>query len=76
MGESYGKYRYPDIEATYNNTIIQLFGFGAKDINDLITNTIGACLGYGIYKMLNRVIPESWNTRIRVEGSQFGRRSV
>lgn len=50
--------------------IIQMFGFGATDINDLITNTIGACLGYGIFKMLIKVAPESWEKQIRVEGSQ------
>lgn len=50
--------------------IIQMFGFGATDINDLITNTIGACLGYGIYKMLYKVTPKSWKKQIRVKGSQ------
>ena len=50
--------------------IIQMFGFGATDINDLITNTIGACLGYGIFKMLIKIVPKSWVKQIRVEGSQ------
>ena len=31
--------------------LIQMFGQGATDINDLITNTAGACLGFGIYKI-------------------------
>lgn len=50
--------------------IAQMFGFGATDINDLITNTLGACLGYDIYKLLYRAIPNSWIKKIRVEGSQ------
>lgn len=36
--------------------IVQMFGRGATDINDLITNTLGSCLGYLIYKLLHRLI--------------------
>ena len=50
--------------------IAQLFGHGATDINDLITNTVDACLGFGIYKLLYRVIPKSWIKQIRVDGAQ------
>lgn len=35
--------------------IVQMFGRGATDINDLITNTVGACLGYWIYKLLSKL---------------------
>ena len=35
--------------------LVQMFGRGATDINDLITNTVGACLGYFIYKLLSKV---------------------
>lgn len=31
---------------------VQMFGRGSTDINDLITNTVGTCLGYWIYKLL------------------------
>ena len=48
--------------------IIQMFGFGATDINDLITNTIGSCVGYSIFKLLIRVIPGSWIRNNRVNG--------
>lgn len=47
-----------------------MFGTGATDINDLITNTIGACLGFGIYILLYKAIPKSWIKQIRVEGAQ------
>ena len=50
--------------------IVQLFGFGATDINDLITNTAGACLGFLLYKTFKKRIPESWIIRIRVDGPQ------
>ena len=30
--------------------LVQMFGRGTTDVNDLITNTVGACLGFGIYK--------------------------
>ena len=36
--------------------LIQMFGMGATDINDLITNTIGTCLGYFIYKLLSKIM--------------------
>lgn len=36
--------------------IVQMFGMGATDINDLITNTVGACLGYCIYKLLSKLL--------------------
>ena len=35
--------------------VIQMFGRGATDINDLITNTAGACLGYCLYKLLSKL---------------------
>jgi len=35
--------------------IVQMFGRGSTDINDLITNTIGAGLGYFIYKLLSKL---------------------
>jgi glycopeptide antibiotics resistance protein len=35
--------------------IVQMFGMGTTDINDLITNTVGTCLGYCIYKLLTKI---------------------
>lgn len=32
--------------------IVQMFGRGSTDINDLITNTVGTCLGFLAYKWL------------------------
>ena len=34
--------------------IVQMFGWGSSDINDLIINTAGACLGYWIYYLLSK----------------------
>lgn len=45
--------------------IIQMFGRGATDINDLITNTAGACLGYYIYKLLSRMIRKEACTKFQ-----------
>ena len=50
--------------------IVQMFGCGETDINDLITNTVGACLGFCMYKALHKIIPESWHEKIQVDGSQ------
>ena len=36
--------------------IVQMFGMGATDINDLITNTVGTCLGYYIHKALFKLV--------------------
>lgn len=36
--------------------IVQMFGMGATDINDLMTNTVGTCLGYYIYKALFKLV--------------------
>lgn len=35
--------------------LVQMFGRGATDLNDLITNTVGACLGFGIYKIIVKI---------------------
>lgn len=38
--------------------VLQMFGMGTTDVNDLITNTIGAFLGYGIYTVLSNITPQ------------------
>lgn len=48
--------------------IIQMFGCGATDINDLITNTIGSCAGYGVFKVLEKCISEKWIGVFRISG--------
>lgn len=50
--------------------IAQMFGHGATDINDLITNTVGACLGFVIYALLQKIIPKKWVKNVQVEGAQ------
>jgi glycopeptide antibiotics resistance protein len=35
--------------------LVQMFGRGSTDINDLITNTVGTCLGYCLYKSLSKL---------------------
>lgn len=50
--------------------IIQMFGCGATDINDLITNTSGTCLGFCVYSWVRRIVPKSWQKALRVEGPQ------
>lgn len=50
--------------------IVQMFGFGATDINDLITNVIGTCIGYCIYKRLYKHIPKMWIEKIRINDNR------
>lgn len=47
--------------------ITQIFGFGTTDVNDLITNTVGSDLGYGIYKLLNGFFSESLIEKCQVK---------
>ena len=49
---------------------LQMFGCGTSDVNDLITNTIGAGLGFALWKLLCVVIPGSRLKTIRIEGAQ------
>ncbi len=48
--------------------ILQMFGSGTSDVNDLITNTIGACVGFCIANGLRRIIPESKLKAIQISG--------
>jgi glycopeptide antibiotics resistance protein len=45
--------------------IVQMFGWGATDINDLITNTIGACLGYFVYYLLSKAFPNNLRKQLQ-----------
>ena len=36
---------------------VQMFDWGSSDINDLMTNTAGACVGFLIYCLLSRILP-------------------
>lgn len=48
----------------------QMFDMGTTDINDLIANTLGTCLGFGIYKSFNKAVPKSWINQTQVDGFQ------
>lgn len=65
-----GKVAFAGFLISLSIEIVQLFGFGASDINDLITNTVGACLGYCVYRLICRIIPETWIKEIQVDGVQ------
>lgn len=45
--------------------IVQMFGMGATDINDLITNTAGTCLGYYIYKVFSKLVRKEWSRKFQ-----------
>lgn len=47
--------------------IVQMFGWGSSDINDLITNTAGACLGYWVCYLLSKVLPDNWRKQFQAE---------
>ena len=47
--------------------IAQMFGTGTTDINDLITNTVGACLGFLLFRLVYKAIPKSWIKQIQVD---------
>lgn len=45
--------------------VIQMFGRGATDINDLITNTVGTCVGYFLYKLLSNLTRKELRGKFR-----------
>lgn len=47
--------------------IVQMFGWGATDINDLITNTAGACSGYLVYCLVSKILPEDLRNQLQSE---------
>ena len=51
--------------------IVQMFGFGTTDINDLITNTVGVCLGYAVFRGLRKFIPKSWISQVQADDPRF-----
>lgn len=47
--------------------LVQMFGMGATDVNDLITNVLGAYLGYCVYKSFYRVCPKKIIERFQAD---------
>lgn len=45
--------------------IVQMFGWGSTDINDLITNTVGVCLGYLVYYLLSKALPKDLRNQLQ-----------
>lgn len=45
--------------------LVQMFGWGTTDINDLITNTLGTCMGYLLHKPLFAGMKEALKERLR-----------
>ena len=37
--------------------VLQIFTYRATDVNDLMTNTAGACVGFLIYFLLSKILP-------------------
>ena len=47
--------------------IFQMFGWGSTDINDLITNTAGVCVGYWVYYLLSKVLPDNFRKKFQAK---------
>ena len=47
--------------------LVQLFNWGSSDINDLMTNTGGACIGYLIYCLLAKVLPSKLKKQLQAK---------
>lgn len=52
--------------------IVQMFGRGSTDINDLIANTVGACSGFFMYKLLPKSIRKNFRRRIQTHNINAG----
>lgn len=44
--------------------ISQMFGMGITALNDILTNTAGACLGFCLYRLFARLFPK-WYTKFQ-----------
>ena len=44
---------------------VQMFGWGSSDINDLMTNTLGACCGFLCYCLVSRILPANLKKRLQ-----------
>lgn len=53
---------------SFSVEILQMLGWGKTDINDLITNTLGACFGYWLYYLLSKCLPDYLNNRLHAHG--------
>lgn len=51
---------------------VQMFGRGATDVNDLITNTVGACLGYFLYALLFKKARKKSREKLRANQIRDG----
>lgn len=47
--------------------LVQMFDWGATDINDLITNTAGACVGYLVYHLLAKAVHKDIGVRLSAD---------
>ena len=45
--------------------LVQMFNWGASDINDVMTNTMGACLGYLIYSIISKILPDKLDRQLK-----------
>ena len=45
--------------------IVQMFDWGSSDINDLITNTAGACFGFFAYCLLSKILPANFKKQFQ-----------
>lgn len=44
---------------------LQMLGWGSSDINDLITNTAGACVGFWVYCLLSKILPTDLSKKLQ-----------
>ncbi len=43
--------------------LIQMFGWGVTEVDDLIANTLGVCIGYWIFHLLSRILRDSFREK-------------
>ncbi len=67
-----GKVAVTGLALSLSVELVQMFGMGSTDINDLITNTVGAILGYFAYHLLSRLMRKEWLEKFRAHAVHEG----
>ena len=68
--ERFGRVVLSGLLMSLSIEIAQMFGAGKTDVSDLITNTIGTCIGFGLFKLIAHGRLKFWMKQVQVHGTK------